>query len=151
MKFNGMLILVAVFLAASFALARAAGDNRLHHEVIGTWCSETRAGPSGPNNREWYLQGGDCDSFNRLIVTRTELKGHEFECRITGVRLAIDGDYPNAASTKMGATVNQFTANCEEVGCSHYSAHGTIFVSKKMLGLRLYDVRGEPGRNPKEC
>jgi hypothetical protein len=143
MKFTGMMILVAAFLAASLALTRAAGSNQLHTEVIGTWCSETRAGPSGPDNREWYLRGGDCANFDRLVVTRTELKGHEFGCRITGVRLAIDGDYPNAASTKMGATINQFTADCEEAGCNYYSAHGTVFVSKGMLGLRLYNVRDE--------
>jgi hypothetical protein len=143
-------IALAIVVIIKAIQARAAGDN-LHSEVIGTWCSETRAGPSGPDNREWYIRGGDCESFNRLVVTGAKLRGHEFECRITSVKLAVDGDYPNAASTKMGATINQFTADCEEAGCGHYSAHGTVFVSKRMLGLRLYDVRNEPGRSPKEC
>jgi len=135
--------IIAIMIAAATATAaNAAGRSQLHPEVIGTWCSQTRAGPSGPDNREWYDRGGDCGGFNRLVVTHTELKGHEFGCRITNVKLATDGDYPNAANTKMGATINQFTADCEEAGeCTHYSAQGTVFVSKKMLGLRLYNIK----------
>jgi len=140
------LVCAVVFLAFNRAHA---GSSQLHPEVLGTWCSETRSGPSGPDHREWYLRGGDCESFDRLVVTRTELKGHEFGCRITSVKLATDGDYPNATGTKMGATINQFTADCEEAGCSHYSAQGTVFVSKRMLGLRLYNVRD--GRDDEKC
>ena len=132
---------IAALLLAT-GTAHATSNNQLHHEVLGEWCSQIGSGPSGPNNREWYVHRDECKSFDRLTVTNTELRGHEFGCKITKVKLATDGDYPNAANTEMGATVNQFTADCDENGCS-YSARGTVFVSKKMLGLRLYRVRNE--------
>src|SRR5690348_3169582 len=114
---------VALFLATG--TAHAASSNQLHHEVLGEWCSQTSSGPSGPNNREWYVHRDKCESFDRLVVTYTELKGHEFGCKITSVKLVTDGNYVNAANTRMGAMINQFTADCQELYCS-YSAKGTI-------------------------
>jgi hypothetical protein len=132
---------VAVLFLAT-GTAHAAGSTQLHHEVLGKWCSQTGFGPSGPDKREWFIQQEDCKSFDRLVVTYTELKGHEFGCKITSVKLVTDGNYVNAANTRMGAMINQFTADCQELYCS-YSAKGTIFTSKGMLGLRLYRVSKE--------
>src|ERR1700757_1824728 len=67
-------IALAIVVIIKAIQARAAGDN-LHSEVIGTWCSETRAGPSGPDNREWYIRGGDCESFNPPGRDRRQAEG----------------------------------------------------------------------------
>jgi hypothetical protein len=69
------------------------------------------------------------------------LEGQEFGCRITSVKLVTDGDYLNARGTRMGATINQFTAECDGEGDCSFSTRGTIFVSKGFLGLRFYQQR----------